>query len=89
MKNTPLHWAVLKNKKIIVKTILEESKQKVDLSLKDNDGLTVIHYAAKNNFVDILKILINYDGSKSLLEEVSNNGIFIHLIFMKMHYIWL
>lgn len=89
MKNTPLHWAVLKNNKIIVKTLLEESKQKVDLSLKDNDGLTVIHYAAKNNFVDILKILINYDGSKSLLEEVSNNGICIYLIFMKMHYIWL
>lgn len=88
MKNTPLHWAVMKNNKLIVKTLLEESKQKADLALKDNNGFSVIHYAAQSNFVDILNLLINYDDSCSLLEEVNNNGVFLlFFVFMKMLFI--
>lgn len=79
MKNTPIHWAVLKNNKKIVKTLLDESKQKIDLSLKDNNGLSVLHYAAQNNFVDILNSLIDYDNSKSFLEETNNNSVFFYL----------
>ena len=41
-----------------IKNYIDESKQKVNLTLKDNSGLTVLHYAAQSNLFDILKILI-------------------------------
>lgn len=63
MKNTPLHWAVLKNNIKAVQLLLEKSKSIVNINLKDSNGLTPLNLATKNNQVEIIRLFHNYEKS--------------------------
>ncbi|MFP3029814.1 MAG: ankyrin repeat domain-containing protein [Wolbachia sp.] len=54
-EKTPLHWTIFKNKKDVVKLLLEA--EKIDVNEKDKDGNTPLHLAIvcdKKNVIELL-----------------------------------
>ena len=55
-----MHLAAWFSSASIVKVILEAG---LDINVHDHDGLTPLHYAAKNQDVDVVKMIINTSGA--------------------------
>lgn len=52
--NTPLHWAVMNERKEIVALLM---KHNVNTTAENNDGKTPLHYAIAKRNLEILKLL--------------------------------
>lgn len=63
-KYTTLHFATFKGNKDIVANLLINLKKTKKLNefinLKSINGMTAVHMAAKNNFIDLIKLLLSY-----------------------------
>jgi ankyrin repeat protein len=70
---TFLYKATLDDNKELAQVLLEN---KANPNLPCRSGLTALHVAAENGNIDILKLLIKYDGNIKVVNE--NNSSLIH-----------
>ncbi|KAL2740342.1 hypothetical protein V1478_000483 [Vespula squamosa] len=72
---TTLHFATLKGNKDIVANLLINVKKIKKLNefinFKSINGMTALHIAAKNNFIDLVKLLLSYGA---IYNEKDNEG---------------
>lgn len=75
--STPLHWAVLKGNKSIVKYLLK--KTNIDPNHKDKSSKTCLEYSVINKRCSIFKILIR-SKKIDLAQKFINGGNILHMI---------
>jgi ankyrin repeat protein len=63
---TPLHLTVIYNQPEIMSKLLEKG---ADPDVKDSEGNTPLHFAAEQNNLELLKLLIEYDGDVNAVNE--------------------
>ncbi|XP_065343666.1 uncharacterized protein LOC135941846 [Cloeon dipterum] len=66
-ERTPLHWAAFSGNLDVVQMLVERG---ADLTLKDSDGMNVMHHALKD--LETVKFLHNLN--KGLVTEITKNG---------------
>ncbi|XP_065343624.1 uncharacterized protein LOC135941815 [Cloeon dipterum] len=66
-ERTPLHWAAASGNLDVVQRLVERG---ADLTLKDSDGMNVMHHALKD--IETVKFLHNLN--KGLVTEITKNG---------------
>jgi ankyrin repeat protein len=77
--NTPLHVAVISDWKEGVSILLEAG---ADVSKKNSIGATVLHLAAENGKLDILKEILNIHESKTVRHKYLPPSYTVNLIFI-------
>ncbi|KAF4316448.1 hypothetical protein BBO99_00006171 [Phytophthora kernoviae] len=64
MARHPFHYAAVEGRDSFVKALLE--KKLVDVNFVDADGCTAIYYAAANGHVDVMQVLLSFDGDPNI-----------------------
>ena len=72
---TPLIHSVLQHKYNFVYYFLRQ--EKIDIDLKDDEGMTPLMHAAKNGFISILKLLIYYNANPHLKNDYDVTALII------------
>lgn len=69
---TPMHLAVLRHSKTILRKLLEGGSTSQDgLNLMDDQGKTPLHYAVSGNDPEIVKILLDAGANVNAVEGFS------------------
>ncbi|KAH8359967.1 hypothetical protein KR093_009789 [Drosophila rubida] len=86
MGNTALHVAVKEEHLNCIESFLNGGpKDKLDLTLKNDDGLTPLHMAITQNRYDVAKKLINYDRSSINVTNTKDGNNALHMAVLEQN----
>lgn len=77
---TPLHVACATDYPAMVEYLLENGADLTSRTLEENQ--TAIHYAAKNDAVESLKILLNYEADITVVDYKHRTPLQVHRLCM-------
>ena len=69
---TPLMLAVAFNKKEVVRFLLEKN---ADNNVQDQDGVSILHYAASRNLPEMVKILLSRNSKTDLKDKAGRTAL--------------
>ncbi|KAL0210620.1 hypothetical protein RCL1_005056 [Eukaryota sp. TZLM3-RCL] len=76
--NTPIHYLVANNNESLVKSFL--SRHPFNLSLKNNDGLSVLDLVASSCNLSLLSLFLDTSSSLSSTIDLSSSSALIHAV---------
>lgn len=85
MGNTALHLAVKEERSNCIEIFLNGPGVKLDLSLKNDDGLTPLHMAIRQNKYDVAKKLINHDRSSINVSNTTDGNNALHMAVLEQN----
>jgi len=84
--NTPLHLAVKDEHINCIESFLNGTPTvKLDLTLKNDDGLTPLHMAIRQNRYDVAKKLINHDRSSINVSNTKDGNNALHMAVLEQN----